>query len=99
MTNISAAAVAVAATVVLVRARPWSALVSRAPWAWLQELCLCAWCLGFWLGLVVGLCYGGLLALATAFGVSFIAGTANALIRLVERAGDALDLYISERLK
>lgn len=99
MTNVSAAAVTVAATVVLVRARPWSALVNRAPWTWLRELGLCAWCLGFWLGLVAGILYGGLLALATGFCVSFIAGTTHTLIRLVERAGDALDLYISERLK
>lgn len=40
-------------TAVLVRARPWGAVVTRLPVPdMVKELALCGYCLGFWVGAV-----------------------------------------------
>lgn len=86
-----------AAVLVLTRARPWLWLASRLGSAVLG-FASCGFCLGFWVGLGVGcmLGYSALDVVVFGFLVSAAAGTASTVLGLLERAQDALALWISE---
>jgi len=86
-----------AAVLVLTRARPWLWLASRLGSAVLG-FAGCGFCLGFWAGLGVsfGLGYSVLDVVTAGFLVSALAGIASTVLGLLERAQDALALWISE---
>ena len=86
----------ICAVAVLVRAQPWCALVLRIPLLALQQLLLCGYCLGFWVGLGYGLIQAwSVTALGTAFTVSAAAGTLASLWNLIEAATDNQRLQAS----
>lgn len=90
----------ICAVAVLVRARPWGALVLRLPQPWVRELLLCGYCFGFWVGLGYGLYQAcSLTALSTAFVISAGAGTLASLWNLIDAATDNQRLQASDRLQ
>jgi hypothetical protein len=90
----------ICAVAVTVRARPWGALVLRLPWQWMQQLLLCGYCFGFWVGLGYGLYQTwDLAAVGTAFTVSAASGTLASLWNLIDAGTDNQRLQASDRLK
>lgn len=90
----------ICAVAVLVRARPWGALVLRVPLLELRELLLCGYCLGFWVGLGYEIVHTwSVTAVGTAFIISAGAGTLASLQDLLAAVTDNQRLQASERLK
>lgn len=89
--------VASAAVLVLTRARPWLWLASCFGPSVLG-FAGCGFCLGFWVGIGFGAWVGYDVAgvVTVGFLVSAVSGTASTVLGLLERAQDALALWISE---
>lgn len=87
------------ATAVLVRSRPWGAIVTKIKIPdMIRELLLCGYCLGFWVGAVAGLLTLSNPILA-GFCVSSAAGLLTQLMALMDAATDYLNAKASESRK
>lgn len=84
---------------VLVRARPWGAVVTRLPVPdMVKELALCGYCLGFWVGAVASvLTWSNIFV--NAFSISAAAGFLVQLMALLDAATDYLNAKTSELRK
>lgn len=86
-------------TAVLVRSRPWGAVVTRVkiPEV-IKQLLLCGYCLGFWVGVGAGVLTWSNPVMA-GFCVSAAAGLLTQLMSLMDAATDYLNAKTSELRK